>query len=103
MDGGDRARRIRLERSDLALEDRAAAVIFVAQVNVDRFDANSPGRDERAFEKTMRIALQVVAVLERTRLALIDVDRHQTRSGFGRHDLPFAAGWKASTAQATES
>ena len=82
---GMRVRRIRLQRRDLALEDRAAAVILVAQVDVDRVDADRPRRDQRAFEKAVRIALEVVAVLERARLALVDVDRQQARRRLGRH------------------
>ena len=103
MDRRDRAGRIRLERGDLALEDRAAAVIFVAEVNIDRLDADSPRRDQRAFEKAMRIALQIVAVLECPRLALVDVDRHQARRGLGRHQLPFAAGGEAGAAEAAQA
>ena len=39
----------------------------------------------------MRIAFEVVAILERSRLALVDVDRHQPRRGLGAHDLPLAS------------
>ena len=92
MELGNPARRIRLERRELALEDGAAAVILVAQVDIDGVDANRPGGDDRAFEKAMRVALEVVAILERARLALVDVDRHQARSRFRRYDLPLAAG-----------
>src|SRR5688572_1586726 len=52
-----RARRIRLERRNLAFEDGAAAVILVAEVNVDRVDADGPRRDQRALDESMRIAL----------------------------------------------
>ena len=78
-----RARRIRLQRRELLLEDRAAAVILVAQVDIDGIDADRPGGDDGAFEEPMRIALEVVAILERARLALVDVDRHQARRRFG--------------------
>ena len=47
----------------------------------------------------MRVALEVVAVLERAGLALVDVDRHQPRRAFGAHDLPFAAGREAGAAE----
>ncbi len=50
----------------------------------------------------MRVALEVVAILERPRLAFVDVDRHQTRRGFGAHDLPLAPGRKAGTTQAPQ-
>ena len=51
----------------------------------------------------MRVALQVVAVLEGARLALVDVDRHQTRRGPGRHRLPLAARRKAGAAEAAQA
>jgi hypothetical protein len=103
MDRRDRIGRIRLKRGNFTLEDRAATVILVAQVNIDCVDTNSPGRNERAFQKTMRIAFQVVAVLERARLAFVDVDRHQTRRGFGRYQFPFAAGGETGTTQAAQA
>ena len=102
MNRRQRARRIRLQRRDLALENRAAAVILVAQVDVDLGDAHRPRGDERAFEEAVRIALEVVAVLERARLALVDVDRHQSRRRLGRHELPLAAGREAGAAQAAQ-
>ncbi len=98
-----RARRVGLQRRDLLLEDRAAAVVLVAQIDVDRLDADRPGGDQRAFEKAVRIAFEVVAVLERARLALVDVDRHQARRGLGRHELPLAAGGKAGAAETAQA
>ena len=50
----------------------------------------------------MRIALEVVAVLERAGLAFVDVDRHQPRRGLGAHDPPLAARRKAGAAQAAQ-
>src|SRR5258706_13973671 len=38
----------------------------------------------------MRIAFQIVAILETARLALVDIDRHQARRYFAAHDAPFA-------------
>ena len=98
-----RARRIRLQRGDLALQDRAAAVILVAQIDVDRVDADRPGGNERTFEKPVRVALEVVAVLERARLALVDVDGHQPRRRLGRHQLPLAAGREAGASEAAQA
>jgi hypothetical protein len=65
-----RARRIGAKRGELALEDRAAAGVLVAQVDVDRVDADRPRGDQHALEEAVRIALEVVAVLERAGLAL---------------------------------
>ena len=102
MELGNRARRVGLKSGELALEDGAAAVILVAQVDVDGVDADRPGRDDRAFEKPVRIALEVVAILERARLAFVDVDRHQARRRFGGHELPLAAGGEAGAAKAAQ-
>ncbi len=51
----------------------------------------------------MRIALEVVAVLEGARLALVDVHRHQARRGLGAHDLPLAPGREARAAEAAQA
>src|SRR5262245_12331653 len=95
MELRQRARRIGLQRSELALENRAASVIFVAQIDVDRIDADGPRCDDRAFKKTMWIAFEVVPILERARLTFVDVDGHQARRGFRGDDLPLAAGGEA--------
>src|SRR5712691_2855544 len=91
MEPWNPARRIVAKAGELALEDGAAAVVFVAQVDINVIDADRPRGDDRAFEKTVGIALEVIAVLERARLAFVDIDCHQTRSGFSCHDLPLAA------------
>ena len=91
VDRRQRARRIGLQRRDLALQDLAAAGVLVAQVDVDFGDADRPRGDERAFEEAVRIALEVVAVLERAELAFVDVDRHQPRRRLAPHDAPLAA------------
>ena len=52
MNRRDRARRIRLQRGDLPLENRAAAVILVAQVDVDLVDADRPGRDRARLRES---------------------------------------------------
>src|SRR5688572_15265844 len=100
MDGRDRIRRIRLQSRDLVLEDRPAAVILVAQVDINRLEADSPCRDEGAFEEAVRIALEVEAVLERPGCSLVDVNRQQARSRLGRGQFPFAAGREAGAAEA---
>jgi hypothetical protein len=94
VDRRDIGGRIGLERRELALEDRAAAVVFIAQIDVDLVDTDRPGGDQRAFDEAVRVALEVVAVLERARLAFVDVDRAEARRGFGRDRFPFPAGGK---------
>ena len=102
VDARQRARRIALQRRDLAREQRAARGVLVAQVDVDLVDADGPGGDQHAFEEAVRIALEVVAVLERAGLAFVDVDRHQPRRRLGAHDPPLAAGREARTAETAQ-
>ena len=67
-----------------ACEQRAAVVVFVAQVEVAGLDAHHLRGDQQAFEEAVRIAFEVGAVLEGAGLALVDVDRHQPRARAGR-------------------
>ena len=55
-----RIRRRGAQLRQLGLEQRAAAVVLVAQVDVDARDADRPGGDQHAFEEAVRIALEVV-------------------------------------------
>ena len=51
------------------------AGIFIAQINKAFLGRDITRGDQHAFEKTVRIALHIVAVLEGTGLALIGIDR----------------------------
>jgi hypothetical protein len=44
-----------------ALQQRAAAVVFVAQVDVDGVDAHRPGGDQHAFQEAVRVAFQAAS------------------------------------------
>src|SRR5215813_15561593 len=103
MDRRNRAGWIGLQRTQLALENRAAAVIFVAKIDVDLVDADRPRRDKRALDEPMGITLEVVAIFERARLAFVDVDGHQTWRRFSRDDLPFASRGKPRTAESSQT
>src|SRR6185312_15378050 len=92
----------RFEGSDLVGQDDTALRIFVAQIDVDVGRLDGPGADQHAFEKTMRIAFEIDAILERAGLALIGIDRHEPRLGLGAHEAPFAPGGKASPAKAAQ-
>ena len=59
--------------------------------------------DQHALKKAVRISLQVTAVFERARLALIAIDRHQPRAGFAKHRAPFASRRKTGAAQAAQA
>jgi len=63
----------------------------VAEEGVDFADAGALGGEQHAFQETLRITLEVPAVLERARLTLVDIDRHQARLGLGGDALPLAA------------
>src|SRR6266852_9721401 len=92
------ARRILLQRGDFLFQYGAAAMVFVAQVDVDLVDADRPRRDERAFDEAVRIALEIPAVLEGAGLALVDVDRHEPRRRLCGDRFPFAPRRKARAA-----
>src|SRR5690554_1145183 len=98
-----RNRRLCLELFQLGGEQRTATVIFVAQINVDFLNANRPRGNQRTFKETMRIALEIVTVLERTRFTLVDVDRHQARTVEVLYDAPFSTGRETRAAQAAQA
>ena len=50
----------------------------------------------------MRIALEIVAILERAGLALVDVDRHEARCRLAANDAPFAPRRKSGAAQSPQ-
>ena len=77
--------------------------IFVADVDVDVGRLDHPGGDQHAFDEAVRIALEIVAVLEGAGLALVGVDRHQPRRRLGAHQRPFAPGRKAGAAEAAQA
>ena len=91
------------QRVEFLGEQRAQAGVLVAQVDEDFRDADRPGGDQHAFEEAVRLALQVPAVLEGARLALVDVHRHQARRGLIAHDAPLAPGRKARPAEAAQA
>ena len=80
----------------------AAACVFVAQVDVYRFRLDGPGRDQRAFDKTVRIPFQVIAVLECPGFAFVDVDRDQPGPGLAAQDAPFPAGRETGASQSAQ-
>src|SRR5687767_447796 len=79
LDVRDGIRRIGVERSALALEDRPPAAVLVARVDINSLAGPRPRRDQRAFEKTARMTFELVTVLELPGLAFVDVDREQAR------------------------
>ncbi len=87
------------ERGDLAVEDRAALRVFVAQIDVDVGGLDHPGGDQHPFEKPVRVGFEKIAVLEGAGLALVAVDREQPRRRLLAHQPPFAPGRKPGAAE----
>ena len=98
-----RARRSFLQRCNFFFEDGAHPCIFVAQVNVDLGNLHHPRGDDYAFEESMRIAFEVHTILERARLAFVNIHRHHTRAFFGAHDAPLAPRRETRAAQTTQA
>ena len=71
------------EPLDLREQHQPDFRILVADIDIDRRRLDHPCADQHAFEEAMRIAFEIVAVLERAGFALVAVHRHQPRRGFG--------------------
>ncbi|MNX85972.1 hypothetical protein D3C86_1178300 [compost metagenome] len=81
----------------------AAARVLIAQVDIDGGHAGHARSHQHALQEAMRIALQVDAVLERARLAFVDIDGHQAWRRLGPDDAPFAASGKARPAEPAQA
>ena len=90
------------ERVDLLGEHAAAAGVLIAQIDINRLGLDGPGGDQRALQEAVRVALQVMAVLEGAGLALVDVDGHEPRFGLIAQDAPLAPGGEPGAAQPPE-
>ena len=78
-------------------------MVFVAQVDVEGLGTRDLGCNQHAFQKAMRVALQVGAVFESARLAFVDVDRPDTGRRLLAHDAPFAPDGETRSAQTTQA
>ncbi len=77
--------------------------VFVAHVDKTGFRLDGPSGNQHAFEKQMRCALEIVAILERSRLALISIHRQIARPRIAAHEAPFCARWKPRTTQTAQT
>ena len=102
MDFGVRRQLGGFERRDLGQQDLPVLGIFVAQIEIDCFRLDRPGRDQHALEHPVRFGVQIVAVLERAGLAFVGIDRHQARARFGTHESPLLPGREPGAAQAAQ-
>ncbi len=92
-----------LELRDLAQQQLADAGVLVAQIDVGGRRLDRPGGDQHALEETVRVALEVVAVLEGAGLALVGVDREVAGLGRVAHEAPFAPGREARAAEPAQA
>src|SRR5690349_155616 len=95
-------RPIRRKLRDFAIEDGPRSRIFVTDVDVDIGSIDDMRTDQHALDETMRIGLEIIAVLERTGFALVAVHGHQPRPGLAEYGAPFATGWKARAAETSQ-
>ena len=77
--------------------------IFVAYVEVGVCGLDDPRGDQHALDKAMRIALEVITVLEGAGFAFVAIDRKQARRRLGADQRPFAAGGKAGAAKPAQT
>ena len=88
---------------DFLEQHQAEFGIFVAQIEIDVRRLDHPGREQHALDEAMRIALEIIAILEGADLAFVAVDRHQARAFFRAHQRPFAAGRKSGAAKSAQT
>jgi hypothetical protein len=103
VDAHARVQSFRFDPGNLFLEDVEAGRIFVADIDVDGLHLGHPGRDQHALEEAVRVAFQVMAVLEGARLALVAVDRHEPGFGLLAYDFPLEPGGKTGAAQPAQT
>ncbi len=103
MDPGVRHEAGFVDLGELVLQHQPDFRILVAQVKISIGRLDHPGGDQHAFDEAVRIALEVVAVLEGAGLALVAIDGKKARRGLGAHQRPFAPGRKAGAAEAAQA
>ncbi len=91
------------ELVDLLEQHQPQLGIFVTNVDVGVVRLDHPGGDQHAFEEAVRIAFEVIAVLEGAGLAFVGIDREQARRGLGAHQRPLATGREAGAAEAAQA
>ena len=96
-------RTARRQLCNFALENFARGRIFVADVDVDLRRFHHMRADQHALDEAMWIGFEIIAILERSRLALVAVDRHQSRAGLAKHRAPLSPRRKTRTTEAAQA
>ena len=78
------------------LESRARCCVFLAEVDMTFGRIERPHCEHRRLEHEMWPELHHIAVLDRSRLALVCVHDDVARAGLARDRLPFHPGWEPS-------
>ncbi len=100
---GMRGKTRRLEFGQLRREDLAYGWILISHVEEDFSGLDRPGGDQHAFEKPVRLAFEIVAILEGAGLTLITIDGHQARTRLRPYEAPFSAGREAGASKAAQA
>ena len=80
---------------DLVFQHEPKLGVFVTDVDICLARLDNPGSNQHAFDEAVRIALEIVAILESARLAFVGIDCEHSLSRFSAHERPFATGRKA--------
>ena len=88
-----------LEGCDLLRQDMQHGRIFVAHIKVDALGLDRPGSDQSPFEHAVGFSLEIEAVFEGARFALVAVDGHQSWRRIAANDRPFSPGRETRPAQ----
>ena len=88
---------------DFYSQDMQNRRVFVAHVDKAGFRLDRPRRDQHPLKEEMRCALQIIAVFECARLALVAVHGKVARASICAHKAPFLAGWETGTAKAAQA
>ena len=92
-----------LDLGDLFEQHQADFGILVPNIDVGVAGVDHPGGDQHAFDEAVRIAFEIIAILERAGLTLVGIDRKQPRRRLGTHKAPFAPGREAGAAEPAQS
>ena len=92
LDEPFRAQALPLEGRDLVQQNLAHGRVLVAQVDEGALGLDRPCGDQQALQEPVRIAFQIVPVLERAGLALVGVDAEVARLRLPADQAPLAPG-----------
>ena len=84
------------------IQQRANLGILVAEIEITILRPNQPGGDQHSLQGAMRVALQIIAILESTGFPLIGIDRQRLASLDSAHQGPLPWCRKPGTTKTTQ-